>query len=42
MRASSFSESLSELHNEKEDWDAKFRANQPSEFRKTEFSDKIV
>merc|ERR1712127_687798 len=35
LRASSFSESLGQLHNESEDWDAKFRASSPSEFRLT-------
>ena len=35
MRASSFSESLGQMNNESEDWDAKFRANSPQEFRLT-------
>ena len=42
LRASSFSESLGQLRNESEDWDAKFRANAPQEFRLTNTSRRPV
>ena len=42
LRASSFSESLQQLRNSEEDWDAKFRASLPEEFRLTETSRRPV
>ena len=42
LRASSFSESLGQLHNDQEDWDARFRASSPQEFRMTEHTKRPV